>query len=49
MNKCREIGLNVTAMEDDDALPDLLLSVHHRYMHVMENHHGMGQIRIITA
>lgn len=58
MNKCRDIGLNVTAMEDDDNLQDLLLSVHHCYMHVMdggriakmvENHLGMGQIRIITA
>lgn len=58
INKCKEIGLNVTAMEEDDHLQDLILSVHHCYMHILdggriakivENDRGMGQIRIINT
>ena len=32
---CRDIGLNVYAMEDDDELQDAILSVHHAFMVTM--------------
>lgn len=32
IDKCREIGLNVTAIEDDQDLQEDLLSVHHSYV-----------------
>lgn len=32
MDKCREIGLKVVAIEDDQALQEDVLSVHHAYM-----------------
>ena len=31
-NKCKKIGLNVKALEDDPILQDLVLSVHHTYL-----------------
>jgi ATP-dependent protease ClpP protease subunit len=47
--KCREIGLKVTALEDDPELQDLVLTVHHCFMFatmnspaikIVENHLG---------
>jgi len=33
LEKCREIGLKILAMEDDQDLQDNILSVHHAFMH----------------
>ena len=50
-DECRAIGLKITALEDDDGLQDLVLTVHHCYMHVLmnsavfkiiENHNGVA-------
>ncbi|OPH84242.1 hypothetical protein B2M20_02930 [Nitrobacter vulgaris] len=32
LDKCREIGLNVTAIEDDQSLQEDILSVHHAFV-----------------
>ena len=37
ISKCRDLGLKVVALEDDDKLQDLVLTVHHCYMFVMMN------------
>ncbi|MCB3677827.1 S49 family peptidase [Klebsiella pneumoniae] len=46
-DKARQIGLNVTAMEDDQELQDIVLTIHHSFMHtfggssaakIIENH-----------
>lgn len=51
---CQEIGLKIYAMEDDDMLQDLILSVHHSYMltlqstdayKIIENQDGKAFIR----
>jgi hypothetical protein len=51
--KCEEIGLTVETMEDDQTLQDLILSVHHTFMHtfsqsqavkVVENHLGNAYV-----
>ena len=34
---CKEIGLTVTDLEADKALQDLVLTVHHCYMHTLAN------------
>jgi hypothetical protein len=36
-DECRKIGLKVTAIEDDKKLQDLVLTVHHCYMHLLMN------------
>lgn len=36
-NKCREHGLKVTLMEDDEELQDKILSVHHSFMITFQN------------
>jgi len=35
-DKCISIGLNVESMEEDDELQDAILSLHHAYMHTMD-------------
>jgi hypothetical protein len=35
--QCKDLGLRVKALEDDDELQDLVLTVHHCYMHVLMN------------
>lgn len=35
--KCKELGLKVIALEDDDTLQELVLTVHHCYMYVLMN------------
>ena len=51
IDQIRDLGLKVTALEDDDKLQDLVLTVHHAYMHTIsnpivvkaiENHNGHG-------
>lgn len=52
--KCKEIGLRVKALEEDNTLQDLVLSVHHCYMFLMmntpafkiiENHNGAAFVK----
>lgn len=64
--ECHKIGLNVKLIEDmkdeqgdsDDVIQDLILTVHHCYMHllmntavfkIIENHNGVGFIKHLTA
>lgn len=53
-DECAAMGLKVTLIEDDDELQDLVLTVHHCYIHVMmnaspykiiENHKGQAIVR----
>jgi len=52
--QCFDAGLNVRKLEDDDKLQDLVLTIHHCYMHtlsntgafkVIENHLGRAMVR----
>jgi membrane-bound ClpP family serine protease len=52
--KCKSIGLNVTMMEDDKAIQDAILTVHHALIHtlsassaykIIENHNGVAFIQ----
>lgn len=54
MEDCRRIGLKVEAIENDDTLQDLVLTVHHCYMHalmntasykIIENHLGLAFVK----
>ncbi len=54
IDECKEIGLNILSLEDDDEFQDLVLTVHHCYMHVfqnalaykiIENHHGIALVK----
>lgn len=51
--RCKKIGLKITDLEDDQTLQDLVLTVHHSYMHtfanspaikIIENHNGIANI-----
>lgn len=53
LSKCDEIKLNVAKLEDDPKLQDLVLTVHHAYMHtfsmsaaikITENHLGVATV-----
>lgn len=37
INRCRDVGLKIIQMEDDDELQDLILTVHHCYIHAMDS------------
>lgn len=41
---CKQMGLNIEMIEDDPELQDLILTVHHSFMHVLAN---AGVIKII--
>jgi hypothetical protein len=52
-DRCKEIGLRVMNLEQENTLQDLVLTVHHCYMHALsnipalkfiENHNGVAQI-----
>lgn len=54
--QCVDAGLNITRLEDDNTLQDLVLTVHHCYMHtlanttafkVIENHLGRATVRVL--
>lgn len=54
--KCKEIGLNITDLEKDDKFQDLVLTVHHAFMHtfsktnavkVIENQNGIAYIESV--
>jgi len=51
LEECKKIGLKVKRIEDDNKLQDLILTVHHCYMHslmntasfkIIENHNGVA-------
>lgn len=51
--KCKEIGLSIVSMENDNELQDLILTVHHAFMHtfvksaaikIVENHLGIAYV-----
>ena len=53
LSRCEEIKLNVIKLEDDTKLQDLVLTVHHAYMHtfsmspaikITENHLGVATV-----
>lgn len=55
--ECKKIGLNVSLIEDDSELQDLVLTVHHCYMHVcmntpafkiIENHLGTAIVKSVS-
>lgn len=56
--KAQKIGLNITALEDDDNLQDLVLTIHHTFMHtfdntssvkIIANHEGLTMTRNATT
>lgn len=58
MEECERIGLKVIRLEDNDELQDLVLTVHHCYMHafsqspaakIVENHEGKASILYQTV
>jgi ATP-dependent protease ClpP protease subunit len=53
LSKCEDIGLKIQRLEDDAKLQDLVLTVHHAYMHtfsmspavkITENHLGVASV-----
>lgn len=44
LKECRNMGLNVIALEDDSELQDTVLTIHHCYMHTLAN---TGAFKII--
>jgi len=56
--ECRDLGLKISMVEDDPQLQDLVLTVHHCYMHTLsngpaykaiENHEGRGLFKLMQA
>jgi hypothetical protein len=56
--RCKEIGLSIVDMEADNTLQDLILTVHHAFMHtfssapvtkIVENHLGIAYVEILPA
>jgi hypothetical protein len=56
MSDCQAIGLKIQALEEDNELQDLVLTVHHAYMHtfsqtrivkVIENHGGTAMAWLV--
>jgi ATP-dependent protease ClpP protease subunit len=54
IDECRDIGLNVSALEDNNDIQDLVLTIHHCYMHllqntsaykIIENHRGVALVK----
>jgi len=53
-DECKAMGLDVELIEDDQKLQDLVLTVHHCYMHslmntasfkMIENHNGAAVVK----
>jgi ClpP class serine protease len=53
-HECRSIGLKIELLEDDQQLQDLVLTVHHCYIHalmnttafkIIENHNGVAMVK----
>ncbi len=56
IERCRQIGLKVYSLEDDDDLQDGVLSVHHAFIHtlsstgaykIIENHQGIAFVQMM--
>jgi hypothetical protein len=54
-DQCNDIGLSVSKLEDDQKLQDLVLTIHHCYMHsfsntgafkIIENHLGRAMVKM---
>ena len=54
INECKNLGLVVTELEKDQKLQDLVLTVHHAFMHslmntrahkIIENHNGRALVK----
>ena len=54
IDECRAMGLKIISLEDDDMLQDLVLTLHHCYMHllqntlaykIIENHKGIALVK----
>ncbi|MDE0150925.1 MAG: hypothetical protein OXK80_00290 [Bdellovibrionales bacterium] len=57
IKEAQNIGLKINPLEEDDKLQDIVLTIHHTYMHtlsstpaikIVENHIDVGQIRHAT-
>ena len=57
IDECRDAGLEVVRLEDDQKLQDIVLTIHHCYMHtlsntpalkIIENHLGRALVRQMT-
>ena len=58
MKEAQKIGLNISQLEKDNDLQDIVLTIHHAYMHtlnstpaikIVENHIGIGQIQSLPV
>jgi hypothetical protein len=58
LSRCEEIGLKVERLEDDKKLQDLVLTVHHAYMHtfsmspaikIIENQNGVATVHMSSV
>lgn len=56
-DECRKIGLKIVALEDDQKLQELVLTVHHSYMQALsttsaikaiENHMGVAYVKMLS-
>ncbi|HRQ60051.1 MAG TPA: S49 family peptidase [Alphaproteobacteria bacterium] len=57
IDECKKIGLKIVSLEADQNLQDLVLTIHHCYMHtlantgafkIIENHQGAAMARILA-
>ena len=57
IDECKQIGLKIVSLEDDPVFQDLVLTVHHCYMHVfqstaaykaIENHLGIALFKNVV-
>jgi hypothetical protein len=55
---CKSLGVNIIELEADNTLQDLVLTVHHAFMHtfsnsgalkIIENHNGVAYIEILPV
>ena len=44
IDECKQIGLKIVSLEDDATFQDLVLTVHHCYMHVFQSVHAYKAI-----
>ena len=58
LKESQNIGLNIVPLEKDNTLQDIVLTIHHAYMHtlnstpaikIVENHIGVGQIQSLSV
>ena len=58
LHEAQDIGLKISQLEDDNDLQDIVLTIHHTYMHtlnstlaikIIENQNGIGQIQSLQV